>query len=442
MKSINLYNIMSYKTLSLTCTPPPPPYLKAGIGRGIRLVFLLIPLLFSTTTSAQNLEQLFQAALKNNLELKILHNEYLSALEIAPQVSELPDPEIGAGFFPFPVETRLGPQRFRLSATQMLPWKKTLDSKKELAIAKAKPILEQMNARGLNLKYNIQTAYYELYKIEKSQAIIKENLKVLQSLERFALAKVESGKGTAADVLKIQIQIEKNKQEIEILEATKTPPLVDINQILQRDLDTPIDLTDSLPFVVLPFQKDSLILDIERSHPMLRMFELQQEVSKKALIVNKLAEKPTFGVGLDYINVSQRDVPDLSGNGRDIIQLRGTMKIPIFKQKYAAKEREEQLKMLTLDDRKKDLLSQFEMMIEKAYAQHKKAQLQRELFLKQIELTRAAIRVLETAYSTENARFDELLRLEEDLIDYEFKLLNTIIESHLAKAAIERINPI
>ncbi len=74
--------------------------------------------------------------MNENLELKIFEKEYLAALEKAPQVSQLPDPEAGIGVFPLPVETRLGAQILRVGATQMFPWKGTLDSKKDLELAK------------------------------------------------------------------------------------------------------------------------------------------------------------------------------------------------------------------------------------------------------------------------------------------------------------------
>lgn len=58
---------------------------------------------------AQTLSELLATAADNNLEIKALYQEYLSALEKAPQVSELPDPEVGMGLFVVPPETRVGP---------------------------------------------------------------------------------------------------------------------------------------------------------------------------------------------------------------------------------------------------------------------------------------------------------------------------------------------
>ncbi len=399
---------------------------------------ILFFLLISTYTGAQTLDGLIKEAIDNNLELKVLTYEYSAALEKAPQVSQLPDPEVGIGVFPLPVETRLGAQTFRISATQMFPWFGTLDQKKNLELAKAKTLYERIGARTLDLSFEVKSAYYKLYEIHQSQYIIQRNIIILDALERLALVKVESGKGNAADVLRVQLKTEGLKQELVILEKSKTNPISRINQLLNRSLDTPISITDSLSFALIPFDKDTLINNIQDNHPMLRMFKLQQEVSRQALSLNALSGKPSFGVGLDYIMVNQRNDADPIGNGRDILQFRAVVKIPLYRKKYEAKEREENIKIEALDYRKDDLLNRFLATIERAYADHEMAQLWSELYDKQIVLTRATINILETAYSTKGNHFDELLRLEKELIDYDLKILKSIVQSHIAKSSIER----
>ena len=193
------------------------------------------------------------------------------------------------------------------------------------------------------------------------------------------------------------------------------------------------DSTDNVKF-----DKDTLAASIQANHPMLRMFELQQEVSRQAIALNELNGKPSFGVGLDYIMVRQRTDAELSANGRDILQLRATVKIPLFRQKYEAKEKEENLKIVALDDKKADVLSKFNAVIEKAYADFETARLRMGLYEQQIEITQAVINILETDYSTKGNNFDELLRLEKELIDYDLKMLKAIVQSHIAKSNIER----
>ena len=77
-------------------------------------------------------------AAENNPGLESRFNEYLAALEVSPQVKALPDPQLAFGYFIQPVETRVGPQEFRISASQMFPWFGTLKSKENVAIQTAK----------------------------------------------------------------------------------------------------------------------------------------------------------------------------------------------------------------------------------------------------------------------------------------------------------------
>ena len=227
-------------------------------------------------------------------------------------------------------------------------------------------------------------------------------------------------------------------QELEILETLKVGPSASINQLLNQPLDTPISISGSLSFSQMLFNKENLRNTIEENHPMLRMYSLQQEISNKAIAVNELDGKPSFGVGMDYIMVNKRDVADLSGNGRDILQLRASVKIPLFRQKYEAKEKEESLKIEALEYKKADRLSKFMAAIDKAMADHESARLKVELYNQQIIITQAAINILESDYSASGKSFDELLRLEKDLIEYNLKIMKAIVKSHIAKSNIDR----
>ena len=176
------------------------------------------------SVSAQPLDSLIVHAIDENLRLKILETEYLAALEKAPQVSQLPDPEVGIGAFPLPVETRLGAQIIKIGATQMFPWKGLLDGKKNLETTKAKVLYEKISASALDISFQVKQAYFSLYEIEKSQSIISRNLELFEALNQLALTKVESGKATAADVLLVQLKTEELNQELAILEVAKIKP--------------------------------------------------------------------------------------------------------------------------------------------------------------------------------------------------------------------------
>ena len=93
----------------------------------IKLALLLIMVFGVVQLPAQPLTELVQQIPNNNLSLKVQEKEYYATLEQATQINPRPDPELGVGIFPLPVETRLGGQALRVSAMQLFPWFGTID---------------------------------------------------------------------------------------------------------------------------------------------------------------------------------------------------------------------------------------------------------------------------------------------------------------------------
>ena len=76
--------------------------------------------------------------------------------------------------------------------------------------------------------------------------------------------------------------------------------------------------------------------------------------------------------------------------------------------------------------------------IDQAATAHEEAALRFSLYQQQIETTQSASRFTQATYSNSGSRFDELLQLEQDLIQYDLQILKAIVNSNLAKASIER----
>jgi len=347
-------------------------------------------------------------------------------LQKAPQVSQFPNTEVGIGGFPLPVQTRVGPQFVRLSATQMFPQFGILSDKVDVENSKSKVILEKMKVKALKIAYAIKQNYYQLYELRNSQQIIQKNMDLLNSLERLAEAKIRSGKSSAADVVRIQLNKEKLQQKLDVLESKETIPLVRLNELLERPLETEITIKQDFNLAILTYNKETILANIAEKNPALNQLALKQEVSKKAIELNKTNKKPSFGVGMDYIY------------GRDILQVRATVKFPIQKKKFTAKEEEEKLKIEGLELQKENLLTNYEAQIATGFAQHQTAKIEIQSLERQITLTKSAIKILTAEYAAKGKSFDELLRLEMDLIDYELQILKAVVASHYAKNNIER----
>ncbi len=386
----------------------------------------------------QSPEELWKMALEENQRLQALRLEYQASLEKASQVSQLPNPEVGIGAFILPVETRLGPQRARVGVTQMFPWFGSLKAKEALANTASREKLEMVTAEGLDIRYALTCSYLELYKAYASQKIIRQNIELLGSIKSLAESKVSSGKATLADVIRLDILMEQLQKDIRLLENSKRNPTTAINHLLQRDLTNPVLVEDSMSFASELMMKDSIMAYIQEEHPVLNIYALQQQASMQASQISQLEGKPSFGLGMDYINTSPRTDAFPLNNGRDALQFRVNVSLPIHRKKFQAKAREEVMRTEAIEIRKAEALSRFAAELEEIYTSYEEARLELASYEQQVKLTQAAVEVLTAAYSGESTGFDDLLEMEAALLEYELAKLGAVVKSQRAKAGIQR----
>jgi len=406
-----------------------------------KTTFIAIILLTISQLKAQSIEELLQIAADKNLSLIALDEQYYAARERGAQVNQLPDPTVSVGVFALPIETRLGVQRVRFGAMQTFP-------NKQLLIAKESALNYQANASGqkraikqLDLNFQIKKAYYQLYQLEKSKVILQRNIRIFEAMNQLTLTQVESGKGSAADVLKVNLKLQELKQQLTILEHQKQGPASTINQLLDRDLATEISVLDSLELAVIPYSMEEIATEIEYTHPIIKMYSFQKEVANQNLRINRLDKKPVISAGIDYVVMDKLENFDFARNGRDVIMPKAAVRIPLYKEKYGAKQREEELKITALATMQAQAKSEFLGLVNQAFIKYEEVKLNLELYREQIRTTEGIINVLETQYSAEGKGFDELLQMQISLVNYDLLILEEVVKSHVAKSEIERYLP-
>lgn len=406
-----------------------------------KAIIIAITLLIINQVKAQPIEELLQLAEEKNLSLIALDQAYYAAREKGAQVSQLPDPTVSVGVFALPIETRLGVQRVRFGAMQTFP-------NKQLLLAKESALNYQANASGqkraikqLEVNFQIKRAYYQLYQLEKSKTILERNIRIFEAMNQLTLTKVESGKGSAADVLKVSLKIQELKKQLAILEHQKQGPTSTINQLLDRAFATEINIAENLDLAMIPYTMKEVATEIEYTHPIMKMYSFQKEVANQNLRVNRLDKKPVVSAGIDYIVMDKLENFEFARNGRDVIMPKAAIRIPLYKEKYGAKQREEELKINALTTQQAQAKSEFLGLINQAFIKYEEIKLNLSLYQEQIRTTQGIINVLETQYSAEGKGFDELLQMQISLVNYDLLILEELVKSHIAKAEIERFLP-
>ncbi|MDZ7659571.1 TolC family protein [Fodinibius sp.] len=406
----------------------------------VLLVMMIIPLFGmaqQADTSSVQIEQYMQQAAQNNPGLKAEYRQYLSALQQSPQVSTLPDPELSFGYFINPIETRIGPQQARFGITQMFPWFGTLDARGNAATQQAKAKFEAFQDVRNKLFYEVQKSWYNLYKIEQVIRILEENIELLDIFESLAMQEYETNQVGQADVLRVQIEKEDLKSRLELQKDNRQVALQEFNELLNRQSDSKVVTPDSLQKKVLKMSKNELEHVAMRQNPQLSKIDFEASSARSSIKAAQKEGMPKFGVGIDYMITGERDMA-LTDNGQDAILARMGIQIPLYRKKYRAKEKQAQIQLRSVQDRQQATENRLLTQLSKALRNYNDGQRRLNLYKDiQIQRTQQTIDILTEQYATSATDFDELLRLQRKLLDYELAQQQALVDLNTAVARIE-----
>lgn len=404
--------------------------------RIITIILLLFP--WNFWLNAQTLDDYFHLAAENNPGLKAKYIEFEVALQQVPQVSALPDPTLSFGAFISPVETRVGPQRAKLSLTQMFPWFGTLEAKKDVAALRAEAKYQAFLDARNKLFYKVAAAYFPLYELNQLQKAEKENIELLQSYQNIAIAKFENGKGEMADVLRVDIMLQEATTNLEILGKKEKPLRTQFNQLLNREANTEITVPDSIDYKMSPedFRRDSLLAN----NPVLNSYNLKIEASEAAEQVARKKGFPNFGIGLDYAIVGKRADVSLADNGKDILMPMVSVTIPVFRKKVEAAEKEAQLQQQNYALQKQEYSNTLIASYDNALFKMQQQQMLIEQYNKQWQTSRQTLNLLFAAYSNSGKDFEEVLRIQQKILQYKKMIASAITQSRIYEAELDYLN--
>ncbi len=395
----------------------------------------VLTVLLPITLVGQSLDSLRTLLRERNPELEALAYDYRAALAISPQLAQLPDLEIGGGVSILPVETRLGPQRARFIATQMLPWPGTLAAMSALADARAQPLLEQAAALQLELLYRLESGYYQIVAAEEQIDALTESLELYASLRQLALSRVENSRGSSVDVYRTDLATNMTERQIERLRAEIAMSWTDIEELVNRDLPRNFVVPRVTPSRSLP--ADLYLTD----HPQIRIFTLQEEISRRTVALNNLEARPDFGVGVEYVVTGPRTDMEPERNGRDAILPRVMLRIPLGGGRYRAVREEEAIRTRAIASRRVAVVNEFSAAIERADVARLDAQQRLVFLVEQVTTLGAALTIARTEYANGQRAFDELLELQQQLIDYRIEAIAAQQTIFIQSALINRYLP-
>lgn len=397
-----------------------------------RFIYILLALV-AFGSNAQSLETYLQEADLNSPMIQALELRYNIAKEKVNEVNTLPNTSIGAGYFVSEPETRTGAQRARFSVSQMLPWFGTITTRENYASSMAETEYAEIVIAKRKLALSVAQSYYKLYGIQAKQKVLQENIELLKTYETLALTSVEVGNASAVDVLKLQIRQNELQQQKEVLEQSYLAEQAVFNNLLNRDESIAVEVVDEMDIPV-----DDPILnkeDLSLNPELLKYDQLYESVTQSELL-NQKENAPSFGIGLDYIPVSELDDMVFSDNGKDIVMPMVTFSVPIFNNKFKSTTKQNELRQKEIEFQKEERLNVLENAYANAISQRNQARIAHQTQSKNLKQAKDAEEILIKNYETGTIDFNDVLDIQELQLKFQTNQIQSVQLYYLQSAII------
>tara|TARA_R110001583_G_scaffold39260_1_gene125973 strand:+ start:11304 stop:12566 length:1263 start_codon:yes stop_codon:yes gene_type:complete len=400
-----------------------------------KLLFLSLLLMLSTNAfSQENLDNYLKIAAESNPGLKAKFSEYMVAMEKVPQVGTLPDPTVAFGYFIQPVETRVGPQKWRFNLAQSFPWFGLLDAKENVATELANAKFEEFENTKSNLFFEVKTAYYNYYFIEKAITITKENIEILEIFKRLSLVKIEAGTATVVDELRVELELNDLENQLALFLDTKFSFKVKFNDLLDRERNANIIVPDELWQDELE-GKLNILEEIYEANHELKSIDYKLDAFLNQEVVAKKEGLPKFNIGLNYNVIDKNPASTAADNGRDSFVFPSVgLTIPLYRKKYKALIKEAKYLQDVEKSKKEDKKNTLSTVFENTFKDFNDSDRRITLNKRQSSIARKVLDLLITDYSTNAKDFEEVLRIERQLLKYELAHEKALTDKNAAVA--------
>lgn len=298
-----------------------------------------------------SLREFIASALKRNPAIKQAEEKARAQAARIPQVTALPDPMVRTKTLPEPVRTAEGDNFFILGVSQKLPVPEKLDRAGKIALHETRIALQQLQETRLGIIADVKRAYFQLYAIDKTALITRENRDLMMGLIGVARGQLEAGMRAQEDVLRAQVELSSLEAQLVELGQRRTTAAAMLNRLISRPSQTVIPSPAEFDVRAVDAKLDDLFDVAVKANPELERIRQQIERDSEAVALARLAYWPDFTVGFEWMLMESREafrpppnpatgvrpvVPKLSEDASDNWAITVGFNIPIWWKKIEA----------------------------------------------------------------------------------------------------------
>ena len=145
---------------------------------------------------------------------------------------------------------------------------------------------------------------------------------------------------------------------------------------------------------------------------------------------------PMLGLGLNYMVIQKREGNTAMMNGNDMAMPMVSLTLPIYRKKYKAMRREAELMRNAANLSAEDVLNNLRVSYQQTLQSLYDADRRVKLYTDQALLADKSVKLLITSFSASSADFVEVLRMQQQLLDYQYKQVDAVVDKNTTIAQV------
>jgi outer membrane protein TolC len=369
----------------------------------------------------------------HNAGLKSKQQQWIAAMEEVPQAKALPDPQIQYGYYTRQSDMQMNEM---VGVMQMFPWFGKIDARTDAAIKSASAAQQTYQAARLELFREVKEGFYEFAYLAKAIEIAMENLELLRHFEEVARTKYTTAEGGQPDVIRAQVELAKMEYVLRSLEQLRRPTVSKLNKALTLPEDTNLPWPKVEEFNAAELDYEYLVNVLRQKNPELAGLNFETMAAKSRIELAKKNFYPDIGVGVEWTEFER------SGgmSGRDSVALVFAINLPLWRDSYAAGQRQAQALVASIEQEKIETENTLLAKAAQSYYDYndsiRRIRLFRDTLIpKGEELLQAS----ETAYKAGTIDFLSLIDSQRLLLDYHLSYQRASADNRQKLAELEML---
>ena len=385
--------------------------------------------------------QYLEQALENHPGLRAQFLSYEAAARQPDVAAALPDPEFTAGIYTPPMERLMGNQVFDAGLMQMFPWFGTLGRQRSMAEQMAEAELGQYLEERNMLFQQVTHQWLELYQDSQQLEILSRFIQILEEREDLIYTRYQAGfqvDGMSLDIYRLEMQINELENRRSRLQEDFRASGRSFNILLNRSPEVAVELADTLTgieFLADAWPDDEAL----QEHPQLVRSRAMAQAAATEEELARLMTRPMMGLGLQYSHFAPGNEAMGQMDGGGMIMPMISVTIPIYGRRNQALRAQAAVRAQASEfmqqNQRNSLFAQYADLAARVN------NLARDLdFLnRQLEINQMAWELVITTYAGGQLGFDQLLQIQDQLLELEWRRLETIVQQHQALVEMDRL---